>query len=71
MRRKEDMWRASFSEIESILGFPLPPSARKFNAWWENETRGSHSHARSWLSAGWRTRNLNLTGETVEFCRAD
>ena len=26
----------TFAEIENVLGFDLPPSARKYAAWWGN-----------------------------------
>ncbi len=64
-------WRTSFSEIESVLGFDLPASARRYPAWWANEKGGSgHSQKRAWQEAGWRTGNLNLAAETVVFERA-
>ena len=64
-----DEWRATFSEIEAVLGASLPPSARNHQAWWSNDSHGSHSHARAWLEAGWKTARLNLEAETVEFHR--
>lgn len=57
-----------FREIESILGAPLPDSARKHPAWWSNSTRNSYS--RTWLGAGFRAR-ASLRDERVEFYRAD
>ena len=61
-------WQASFGEIEAILGFSLPASARRHQAWWANQKGGSgHSHARAWQGAGWRTRDVNLVAETVVF----
>ena len=39
-------WKVSFSEIESILGFDLPPSARLHRPWWANQGGGNgHSQA--------------------------
>ncbi|MBS9405490.1 hypothetical protein KG088_17950 [Halomonas sp. TRM85114] len=58
----------SFKALESILGFALPASARMYSAWWANDARQGR-HATAWLSAGWRTGNLNLSGETVTFHR--
>jgi len=48
----------SFEEIEKILESPLPPSARKFSAWWSNEQSSSSRHvqSRAWVSIGWRAR---------------
>ncbi len=64
-----EQWRASFEEIEKVLGFRLPPSARDHPAWWANETEPQQPQKLAWLRAGWRTANLNLTGETIEFVR--
>lgn len=57
----------SFAEVEAILRRPLPPSARQHQAWWANTD--SHSHARAWLQAGWRTERLDLAGERIAFVR--
>ena len=66
---RRDEWTATFDQVEDILGFRLPYSARSHQAWWANEEIGNHSHARAWMNAGWRTSELNLTGETVVFRR--
>ena len=63
------VWHTSFNEVETILGFDLPASARRHPAWWANQESG-RSHALAWQVAGWRTRNLNLPTETVTFERA-
>lgn len=60
---------ASFAQIESILGFPLPQSAFRHQAWWANESHGSHSHARSWQDAGWETCQVNRGRRTIRFER--
>lgn len=65
-----DEWRASFSEIENVLGFELPRSARAHQPWWANQSNpGSHTHAQSWQRAGWRAGNVDLSNETVVFRR--
>ena len=56
-----------FGKIEEILGFSLPYSARTYPAWWANESRPKHSHARSWLEAGWHTQKLDLGSARVQF----
>ena len=58
----------TFSQIEEILGAPLPQSARKHAAWWANNPTG-HSHCRAWFDAGWRSQKVDLVSETVEFVR--
>ena len=57
----------SFSEIERILGFALPASARRYQAWWANEREGTHSHARSWLDASYKTQGVDLNAQAVRF----
>ena len=57
----------SFHEIEKILGFDLPASAFQHQAWWANEREGTHSHARSWLNASFKTANVDLNTKTVTF----
>ncbi|UEM04739.1 hypothetical protein JL101_004670 [Skermanella rosea] len=61
--------RMSFGEIEEVLGFSLPASARQFPAWWANDPNPSR-HSHSWLSAGWETGDLDLAAEQVTFRRA-
>ncbi|SRR5579871_896110 len=61
--------RLSFREIEGILGFELPRSAREYAPWWAN-TGGSHVQAEAWLSTGWRTCDVDVAGEAVSFERA-
>jgi hypothetical protein len=39
---KQDGWVASFEAIEGVLGFRLPQSARKYPAWWANESTSGH-----------------------------
>lgn len=35
-RHRGDEWRASFAEIEEVLGFPLPKGARTGKSWWSD-----------------------------------
>lgn len=58
----------SFAEIERVLGFELPRSARTYRPWWSNDA-GYHTQARSWLSAGFRASEVSLEGEEVVFLR--
>lgn len=61
-----------FSDIEDVLGFQLPPSARNHRAWWSNNTsNGVMTNA--WLSAGYRSGKVDMEGERLVFrrvCRA-
>ncbi len=64
----KDTVKLSFSEIESILRFPLPKSARKFRTWWANDR--THSHAiNGWLDYGWRVTEIDLTNQIIQFRR--
>ena len=68
--RTDFRWRASFGEIEAILGFDLPASARRYPAWWANEnSSGRHSHARAWREAGWKTADVAIEAEELVFRR--
>ena len=62
-------WRATFSDMESILGFTLPDSARIHRPWWSNRSNGGHSHALAWQAAGWRTSAVDLHAEPLGFER--
>lgn len=65
-------WRTSFSEIESIMGFELPASARFHRPWWSNQTGGNgHSQALAWGAAGWETAEVEMDAETLLFRRTD
>jgi hypothetical protein len=68
MRSKE--WRVTFAEIEALLGFDLPKSARIHRPWWANQgAGGNHSHALAWEMAGWRTAEVDMPGERLIFVR--
>jgi hypothetical protein len=62
-------WTAHFGEIEAVLGFPLPNSARSYPAWWSNQAGDGHSQNAAWQSIGWRTGELDLAGQRVTFLR--
>ena len=55
----------SFSEIEKILQFELPDSARNHRPFWANTT--SHSIALSWLSVDYKTVSVNMEKQIVVF----
>ena len=69
---REEELTLSFSELEAILAQPLPPSARKYAAWWRNPDEGPerHSQALAWAHAGYRARPL-LREEKAVFRRVD
>lgn len=61
--------RVTFSEIERILGFKLPPSARRHRPWWSNNPDNS-AITKAWLAAGFRTEQVDMAGETLVFRKA-
>lgn len=67
---KKEEWHASFADLEAILGFELPDSARVHRPWWANQGEsGGHSHALAWHMAGWKTTHVHLGNETLVFVR--
>ena len=59
-------WRTTFGEIEAIIGFELPASARLHRSWWSNQSGGNgHSQALAWGAAGWKTAEVNMDDETL------
>ena len=62
-------WRVSFTDLEDLLGFTLPESARVHRPWWSNQRNGGHGHALAWQVAGWKTRAVDLEQETLVFER--
>ena len=61
----EQVINFTFSEIESILGFSLPPSAYKHTPWWGNSPK--NSQAKGWLNAGYQAREVDILHKTVTF----
>lgn len=59
-------WKTTFSELESIIGFKLPPSARLHRSWWSNQTvPNSRSPAHAWNAAGWETAEVDIDAEAL------
>lgn len=59
----------SFDDIERILGFSLPPSSGKYDAWWANvdsSVARMHPQAQAWHSAGYRA-EADRPGRRVTF----
>ena len=56
------------SEIEAMLGFPLPPSARTQRGWWSNrDPKGGALQASAWRGAGYHVVALDLEQEQITF----
>jgi hypothetical protein len=65
--RPGDEWNASFSELEAVLGFPLPKAARTGRAWWADDP--ARSHSRAWSAGGWQVGDIDHAAERVVFRR--
>ena len=61
----------TFSQIEDLLGFLLPESARRESEWWADAGADDtpSAQARSWTQAH-RTATPNLPAHTVSFERS-
>jgi len=62
-----------FSEIEDVLGEPLPASARRWTAWWLGTPSSSPTHVQArfgWHAAGWVVGDVDIEGERVTFHKA-
>lgn len=55
-----------FSELEKLLGFGLPESARKHRAWWSNNPSNSVM-TKAWLAAGYQSEQVDLEREKLTF----
>ena len=60
----------TFSQLETILGFRLPDSAYLYRPWWANQSSSGHSQAMAWGVAGWKTTNVDLEAEQLQFIRS-
>jgi hypothetical protein len=58
-------WRATFAEIEAMLGFTLPRGARSGRIWWANS--GAMPHQRAWTGAGWEVAEVDQDAGLVTF----
>ncbi len=56
-----------FEEIEDVISYKLPKSARTHRAWCANDP--SHVQAAQWLDIGWRAQAINMAEERVTFIR--
>jgi hypothetical protein len=63
-----DRIEASFSDVEQVLGFSLPPSSRHHQPHWHSYD-GS-AVVRAVIDAGWKATNVNLEEESVTFVRS-
>jgi hypothetical protein len=62
--------RLSFGEVGKRAGIRLPSSAYQHPAWWANDSK-SHVQAKAWLEAGYKTEDVDLAAQSVEFVRVE
>jgi DNA-binding transcriptional regulator YiaG len=56
----------TLADIETLLGAPLPASARSRRAWWSNRSRGA-VQANAWMEAGYHVETIDLDQEQITF----
>jgi DNA-binding XRE family transcriptional regulator len=56
----------TLSEIELMMGGPLPVSARTRRAWWSNRSRGA-VQAQAWMEAGYHVETIDFANEQITF----
>lgn len=57
----------SFEQVEEVLGFALPRTARTDRVWWGNAR--DYAPSSIWLSSGWKVVKADLTRGSVTFAR--
>ena len=58
----------SFEQVERIIGAHLPSSDYQRRSWWSNSPRNSVI-TKAWLSAGYKSQDVSMTGHRVVFRR--
>lgn len=59
-------WNTSFSEIERIIGKPLPESAYVWPILWSNLNQSGRAST-AWFEAGWKVYDLDMNTRTLSF----
>lgn len=60
----------SFSEIERVLGFPLPEKASGIRAWWSNNP-SNNVMTKAWLAAGFITERVDMGSRRLVFRKSN
>lgn len=68
--RQKPRLRMTFEEVAKAAGTTLPASAYRYPAWWANDP-AHHAQARAWTEAGYRSVNVDLEAQSVEFVRTE
>jgi hypothetical protein len=67
-RQTTEVVPMTFSEIEAVIGAPLPNSQR-YPAWWSNNP-WNNTMTQVWLNAGFTTEQVDIEGKRVVFRRS-
>jgi|ERR1700761_4216787 hypothetical protein len=62
--------RMTFAEIERVIGSKLPPNSPQYPAWWSNNP-SNNVMTKVWLSAGYRTEQVDVKSRKVVFRRIE
>lgn len=68
--QRQQRLRLTFDQVARHAKAQLPRSAYEHPAWWANHG-GRHVQAKAWLEAGYKTENVDLEAQVVEFVRAE
>jgi hypothetical protein len=60
----------TFAEIERVIGAKLPPNSPQYPAWWSNNP-SNNVMTKVWLSAGFRTEQVDVKSRKVVFRRVE
>jgi hypothetical protein len=60
----------TFAEIERVIGDKLPPNSPQYPAWWSNNP-SNNVMTKVWLSAGFRTEQVNVKSRKIVFRRVE
>ena len=68
----EPEYRTTFGELEAILGYRLPGSARLCRPLWPgSKVDIGHGYALAWQATEWLTREMDVEEETTKFVRRE
>jgi hypothetical protein len=60
--------KMSFAQVAAAAKVKLPASAFRHPQWWQNDAE-HHVQAKAWIEAGYKTENVDIDGQSVEFVR--
>lgn len=66
-RCRQEAVTLTFTEIETLIGYSLPASARARKTWWSNRDSTRALQVGSWVRAGYQVGSVDLDQQTVTF----